>query len=164
MINSEHKRNLEADRKVIIRGDFASVGLSASLEYLDRAIAAEKKLAKRAEVPIKAVDSIDFIIYISGPMTGYEELNFPAFHEAADKLRKRGYRVISPAEIEQPIQTWESCMKEDIKHLMCADVIATLPGWEKSKGARIEVGLAEQLGMKVLEAIDLIEITAEQSA
>jgi hypothetical protein len=42
------------------------------------------------------------IIYISGPMTGYPDLNFPAFHLAASVLRSEGFTVISPAEIELP--------------------------------------------------------------
>ena len=36
-------------------------------------------------------------IYISGPMTGMPEHNFPAFHAAADRLRKAGWSVVNPA-------------------------------------------------------------------
>ena len=32
-------------------------------------------------------------IYIAGPMTGYPELNFPAFHAAANSLRAQGYHL-----------------------------------------------------------------------
>jgi len=37
-------------------------------------------------------------IYISGPMTGLPEHNFPAFHAAAERLRKAGWEVNNPAE------------------------------------------------------------------
>lgn len=38
-------------------------------------------------------------IYISGPMTGLPDFNFPAFHDAAARLRERGHEVANPAEI-----------------------------------------------------------------
>lgn len=92
------------------------------------------------------------IIYISGPMTGYPDLNFPAFAAAADRLRNLGHIVINPAEIEQPVKEWSACMREDIKQLMLADAVAVLPGWAFSRGAKIEVDLAGQLGMRILDA------------
>lgn len=95
------------------------------------------------------------IVYLSGPMTGYEELNFPEFHRAAEGLREKGYKVISPAEIAQTATTWEACMRQDIKHLMDAHAVAVLPNWEKSKGARIEVNLAKSLGMQIIDAYTL---------
>jgi hypothetical protein len=101
------------------------------------------------------------IIYISGPMTGYPEFNFPLFNRVADNFRKLGYQIINPAEINQPVQTWESCMRQDIKELMNANKVAVLPGWEKSKGARIEVFLACQLGMDVVDANTLEPVSVE---
>ena len=38
-------------------------------------------------------------VYISGPMSGLPELNFPAFHAAAASLRAKGLDVVNPAEI-----------------------------------------------------------------
>ena len=37
-------------------------------------------------------------IYLAGPMRGYPEFNFPAFHAAAAKLRAEGHTVFNPAE------------------------------------------------------------------
>jgi hypothetical protein len=101
---------------------------------------------------------VQSVIYISGPMSGYEELNFPAFAQAAERLRNDGHKVISPAEIEQPVKSWEACMKEDIKQLMDANTVAVLPGWEQSKGARIEVELARSLGMSIVCANTLTPV------
>lgn len=99
------------------------------------------------------------ILYLSGPMTGLPEYNYPAFHREADRLRQLGYTVINPAEIEhEHDRTWESYMRNDIKALMEAEAVAVLEGWYDSKGARIEVLLAKQLGMKVFEAKTMQEI------
>ena len=90
------------------------------------------------------------IIYISGPMTGLPEFNFPAFHAAAAQLRGLGYQVINPAEFgEGEGKTWADYMRKDIKALMDCTHVAVLPRWENSKGARLEVYLAGQLGMPV---------------
>lgn len=90
-------------------------------------------------------------IYISGPMTGKPELNFPAFHAAAAKLRALGYEVINPAELDlldKQKLTWQEYMRRDIKVLVDCDAIALLPGWEKSKGARAEKYIADLLNLR----------------
>jgi nucleoside 2-deoxyribosyltransferase len=92
------------------------------------------------------------IIYISGPMTGLPDLNFPAFHEAAKNLRAAGYQVVNPAEKNEegdPSMAWLDYMRLDIKMLMDCDGIATLPGCEKSKGANVEIGIMVGLGLPV---------------
>ena len=40
-------------------------------------------------------------VYIAGPMSGYEEFNFPAFNKAEELLRKSyGYEhVVNPAKL-----------------------------------------------------------------
>ena len=89
-------------------------------------------------------------VYISGPMTGLPKLNFPAFHAAATALRAMGFRVTNPAELNpDPNAEWRACMRVDIKALCDCDGLVLLQGWEDSKGAHIELGLAHRLGMKV---------------
>ena len=39
--------------------------------------------------------------YIAGPMRGYDNFNFEAFHAASFDLRSRGYIVYSPAEHDE---------------------------------------------------------------
>lgn len=91
-------------------------------------------------------------VYLSGPMTGLPELNFPAFHAAAARLRADGLSVVNPAEIGAAGMTWEQCMRADIKALCDCDAVMLLPGWESSKGAHLELHLAHRLGMEVLFA------------
>lgn len=95
-------------------------------------------------------------IYISGPMTGLPDLNFPAFNAAASALRANGLEVINPAEINvEGDKTWEQCMRADIKALCDCDTLALLPGWENSKGAHLEVHLAHRLGIRVMQIADV---------
>jgi nucleoside 2-deoxyribosyltransferase len=95
-------------------------------------------------------------IYIAGPMSGHPELNFPAFHAEATRLRALGFDVVNPAEINaDPNAGWHACMRDDIAQLVRCDGIARLPGWEASRGARIEVGLATSLEMHVVDAADI---------
>ena len=88
-------------------------------------------------------------IYLSGPMTGIPENNFPAFHYWAAKLRIDGYEVVSPAEIQEA-STWELCLRSDLREMCTCDAIALMPGWEGSKGANLELHVAHRLGMRVI--------------
>ena len=90
-------------------------------------------------------------IYISGPMSSLPNLNRDAFVAAAAKLRGLGYTVVNPAETDPPGEpTWEECMRADIRDMMACTHLALLPGWENSRGATLEVHIAEALGMTVL--------------
>lgn len=95
-------------------------------------------------------------IYLSGPMTGLPGLNFPAFDTMTSNLRDAGHIVTNPAEINPNGGTWNDCMRRDIAALMDCNTMATLPGWEHSKGARLEVLIADRLGMTVVNAHDLV--------
>ena len=94
-------------------------------------------------------------IYVAGPMTGYPELNFPAFHAAAKVLRAQGHHVENPAEINaDPKAQWLDCMRMDIARLVTCDAVLMLPGWQNSRGALVEHGLAVGLGMEVMSVRD----------
>lgn len=88
-------------------------------------------------------------LYLAGPMSGLPELNFPAFHRAAQSLRASGYEVVNPAEVNPEAgMKWEDAMRADIPELCRCDGIALLPGWERSRGARLEAHIAHELGMR----------------
>lgn len=96
-------------------------------------------------------------IYLAGPMTGFEDFNFPAFNKMAAELRARGYAVENPAEHGVVDGAdWADYMAYDLTRLGLCGQVAVLPGWENSKGARLEVHIARELGMKVVSAHDLV--------
>ncbi len=97
-------------------------------------------------------------VYVAGPMTGYAEYNFPAFHVAAARLRLEGYEVVNPAEhfdgrTDLPRETY---LRADVIMLAQCNSIAMLPGWQESRGAKLEYLLARELGLAVLDAETLV--------
>lgn len=107
-------------------------------------------------------------VYLAGPMRGYPEYNFPAFHAAAAKLRERGLEVWSPAENDvnqdgfdpatDTAQPMRHYMKRDLPAVLDADMVCVLPGWEKSQGACLEVHVARTCGIPIFKADTLAPV------
>lgn len=90
------------------------------------------------------------IVYVSGPMTGLPEYNYPAFHAAADALRAAGFGVENPAENEAPpCGSWAGYMRRAIHQVARSHALYMLEGWEASRGARLEVHIALELGLLI---------------
>lgn len=91
-------------------------------------------------------------LYLSGPMTGLPHHNRPAFERAARALRLVGYNVFSPAENGLSLDAeWSAHMRQDIRIMVqFCGAVATLPGWENSKGAKLEAHIARELGWTIL--------------
>lgn len=94
-------------------------------------------------------------VYLAGPMTGLPDFNFPAFHAEADVLRAQGLTVINPAEhgIVEGAE-WADYLRHDIAGLVSCERIHLLRGWEKSKGAQLEVRIACDLGMAITHQVE----------
>lgn len=94
--------------------------------------------------------------YLSGPMRGHPQWNFPAFFDAAMHLRRMGLVVVSPAEhdVAMGFVDWETAesfnvpggyglaagIQWDLHYLTsdnCKGMIM-LPDWEASSGANLE--------------------------
>lgn len=96
-------------------------------------------------------------VYISGPMEGYENFNFPAFKAAEEKLIALGYEVLNPAvdgdiDLDDPnkaSQPREWYLRRDIEWVLQSDFVVVLEGWEMSRGARLEVSVARALGLEI---------------
>lgn len=92
--------------------------------------------------------------YISGPMSGLPDLNFPAFADCARVLRAHGVTVVSPHEQggdgDNDPANWGTYVRADIvemaKH---CNAIVLLPGWPDSRGAKLELHVALALNFKV---------------
>jgi hypothetical protein len=111
-------------------------------------------------------------VYIAGPMTNLPQFNFPAFDHAAKVLRALDYDVVSPAELDSPEtralamaspdgdpshyaqgDTWGDFLARDVKLIADEGIeaIVTLPGWEKSRGARLETFVGRLCGLDIYE-------------
>jgi hypothetical protein len=94
-------------------------------------------------------------VFISGPMTGITENNFPLFYKAADMLKDKGYEVVNPADLfpEDRLisnHTRREYVAAAVLALLTCDAICTLPGWRESVGAYAEYRLAYSLDIKVM--------------
>jgi hypothetical protein len=111
-------------------------------------------------------------VYLAGPMTGYPNLNFPAFDRFAARLRAVGYTVFNPAEKDRERDgvDWGQAVPSGDRVALVkagfnprvailddltwiakeADAVALMPGWEKSKGAQAEYALAVFLGLELI--------------
>ena len=95
--------------------------------------------------------------YISGPMTGYPGYNYAAFDAAEPVLEAEGYDVINLARnfggrADHPGGR-AAYMRLDVGHVLDADLVFVLPGWEKSRGARLEILTAQELGLPVFDFV-----------
>lgn len=89
-------------------------------------------------------------IYLAGPMSGLPDFNYPAFHAAAAQLRAQGHHVENPAENPMPVcGTWQGYMRLAVAQLATCDKVCLLPGWETSKGARVEFNLAIGMSLEI---------------
>lgn len=91
-------------------------------------------------------------IYISGPMTGHDDLNYPSFFAAEKRWEDWGWNVLNPARNpDQPSRA--DYMRLDYEALLQVDAIALLPGWQDSEGALSELNMARELYLDVMDAV-----------
>lgn len=106
-------------------------------------------------------------MYIATPITGVADQNLPMVREAAKWLERRGIAPVIPHDIEAldhpgECPDWENypgvtgqghaglCyLKEDLRVMLQCDQVVALPGWLKSRGAKIEVDLARSVMIPV---------------
>lgn len=132
--------------------------------------------------------SIDkkLIWYTAGPMSGIPQFNYPLFLMVAKKMREQGFTIVSPAELDTPKmqalamtskdgslasmekesgETWGDMLARDVK-LISDKVggIVVLPGWDRSRGARLEVFVGLLTGKQFAWWDDMNEIALPLSA
>lgn len=94
--------------------------------------------------------------YLSGPMSGIEDSNYPEFERVMTLLRERGMTIVSPHEDVpvSPEHSWADYLKRDLLKLVSCDGIILMHGWSKSRGARLELGVALELSMRVMYLVE----------
>ena len=124
-------------------------------------------ISRYADAPsIASLDKLDGpsrvikrgIVYLAGPMTGHVNFNYDTFHAVAYALRMRGVTVISPAEttagVYAPAPAVEEVNREvnaeylrrGFAHVLRSDAVLLLPGWQRSRGTRHELDVANMTG------------------
>lgn len=87
-------------------------------------------------------------VYLSGAMTGVPNYH-PIFAKYADKLRQVGYTVFNPAAAN--LEGWpeSKILSYELDWILNeADAIALIPGWENSRGVKLELAAAEFKGIE----------------
>jgi hypothetical protein len=92
-------------------------------------------------------------VYISGAITdkatggvlpGYME----KFAEAAKVITEAGFIAVSPTTLpHNHDKSWGAYMREDLKAMLECDVVYGMPCHKDSRGAKIELNLAQELGL-----------------
>lgn len=96
-----------------------------------------------------------FTVYISGQIKNLDiDIATSIFKAAQIEWQLRGFRVINPLEIKETFEfakkkeNWTECVLIDIRYLMTrCDGIFMLNNWRRSRGARIERIIAQELGL-----------------
>lgn len=96
-------------------------------------------------------------LYLSGPMTGYPQSNYPAFNEAAAELRAAGFTVWNPAENGDLGSQYSDLLRMDMEAILGVEGVATLEGWWSSKGAMVEVHMAGVLTLPIRSVAEWIQ-------
>ena len=88
-------------------------------------------------------------IYIAGAISNVPTAK-DTFDLAEARLSQHFVKVINPMKLNHNHdKEWSSYMKVCLMSLMTCDYIYMTLGWEKSRGARIELNLAIDLGLEV---------------
>lgn len=99
------------------------------------------------------------MIFISGPMTGYEKYNFPKFDLYEKKLAKAGWSPVNPArisrrykavDVETNRKVFERMIEEQLVELRRCQAILLLDGWWDSVGAKRELSVALAMNLRVI--------------
>src|SRR5574343_1401639 len=90
-------------------------------------------------------------VYVAGPMTGLPDLNLKQFYAAEEYLTELGARVMNPAVLPDGFE-WEEFLSIAIPMMQACHVVAFLPGWENSRGAKQE---HSQSGERIRVALNI---------
>ena len=103
----------------------------------------EREIMKRYHIHTK--------VFISGKVSDLPYLvAYGNFSNAERILAAMGYEVVNPMKICKKHWSWVRCMAKCLWAIMFCDKIYQLPGWQESRGARIEYRWAKFLRKRIL--------------
>lgn len=89
-----------------------------------------------------------FTVYISGKISGLDlDVAKTHFKAAELELKERGFNTVNPFDLNADTAEWKDAMINDITFLFNCDGIYLLNNWRRSRGARIERIIAQELGL-----------------
>lgn len=105
-------------------------------------------------------------VYLSGKISGLENLNKPKFEDAEVWLSnylgwwyRKDFIVVNPHKLPRNHDgKWHSYMRECLKALCRCEAIYMLDDWKDSKGAIVELFVAKILNLKLYDFNTLEEI------
>lgn len=121
----------------------------------DKAAEAVKKLAQVAYLT-DGEDISDKVkgkkVYLSGPITGIK--NYKGLFLFAEEIVRMcdAARIFNPASQIPDSLSYEQAMKRCVTALAQYDTIMLLPGWDVSKGAKLEHDIALACGMNIIDS------------
>jgi hypothetical protein len=95
-------------------------------------------------------------IYICGKVTGDQNYQ-DKFLKEEKRLFSFKYEPVNPASFISANEEWTTAMKKALRALLLCDGVSLLPDWKRSKGAKIEVRLARELGIDVRNNAEWLE-------
>lgn len=93
--------------------------------------------------------------YLSGRITGLSQEQAVRNFYLAELAIKKHFKdevltIVNPASFINLFCSWEDAMIADLQLLKNCNCIVMIKGWDKSKGAKIELEFAKAMGMEIV--------------
>lgn len=90
-------------------------------------------------------------VYLSGPITNVK--NYKGLFMFAEELAALGdaEQIYNPAAQIPASSSWEQAMHRCLSEITNYDTVVMLPGWNTSRGARLECDVALACGMHIVD-------------